>query len=119
MLNLLRFRPIAEYSASPELAPDTPITGAEAFDRYIEHTRPFLAQSGGGLLFLGDGGRFLIGPKTEAWDLVMLVQQASVEAFMQFETNDAYRAGLGHRTAALMDARLLPLTDRFLPQVAA
>jgi hypothetical protein len=58
MLNLLRFRDIANYSASPELAPDTPISGAAAFDRYIAHTLPYLKGSGGSLLFLGQGARF-------------------------------------------------------------
>ncbi|MGY4228119.1 hypothetical protein ACVMIH_005480 [Bradyrhizobium sp. USDA 4503] len=52
MLNLLRFRVIADYSQSPELAPPQPITGAEA-----------------------------------------------------------YLAGIGHRTAALADSRLLPLVE--------
>jgi hypothetical protein len=33
MLNLLRFREVADYSASPELAPAAPISGAQAFDR--------------------------------------------------------------------------------------
>ena len=41
MLNLLRFRAIADYSASPELAPSAPISGAAAFDRYVLHTYPF------------------------------------------------------------------------------
>jgi len=42
MLNLLRFRAIADYSASPELAPSLPISGAAAFDRYvIAHPAPF------------------------------------------------------------------------------
>jgi tetratricopeptide (TPR) repeat protein len=47
MLNLLRFRAIADYSAHPELAPDTPISGAEAFARYVAHTLPLLRDSGG------------------------------------------------------------------------
>lgn len=40
MLNLLRFRAAADYSASPELAPETPISGAEAYCRYIAHAMP-------------------------------------------------------------------------------
>jgi hypothetical protein len=32
MLNLLRFREIADYSANPELTPAEPISGAEAFE---------------------------------------------------------------------------------------
>ena len=31
MLNLLRFRKIADYSAAPELAPGRPISGAAAY----------------------------------------------------------------------------------------
>ena len=109
MLNLLRFRAVADYSAHPELAPATPISGAEAFDRYIAHTLPFLRESGGELLFLGAGGRFLIGPADEHWDHAALVRQSSVQSFMAFASNAAYLAGIGHRTAALEDSRLLPL----------
>jgi hypothetical protein len=111
MLNLLRFRKIADYSADPELAPATPISGAEAFDRYVAHTLPYLQESVGALLFLGEGGGFLIGPAEERWDRVMLVRQSSVESFMAFASNAGYLAGLGHRTAALEDSRLLPLTE--------
>lgn len=112
MLNLLRLRSVADYTQSPELAPATPISGADAFDRYIEHTLPFLRDSGGELLFLGDGGNFLIGPADERWDLAMLVRQHSVEAFLAFSSNAAYLAGIGHRTAAIEDSRLLPLGPR-------
>jgi uncharacterized protein (DUF1330 family) len=111
MLNLLRFRDVADYSAAPELAPATPISGREAFDRYIAHTDPFLRDAGGELLFLGDGGPFLIGPPDERWDLVMLVRQRSTQDFLAFARDEAYLAGLGHRTAALEDSRLLPLVE--------
>ncbi len=111
MLNLLRFREVADYSGHPDLAPEAPISGAEAFERYVRHTLPFLRASGGELVFLGAGGPFLIGPREESWDLVMLVRQSSVRAFLAFESHDAYRAGLGHRTAAVEDSRLLPVTE--------
>jgi hypothetical protein len=111
MLNLLRFRETADYAASPELAPSTPISGAAAFERYIEHTLPYLRESGGDLLFLGSGGQFLIGPPDERWDLAMLVRQQSVESFLAFASHEAYLAGIGHRTAALEDSRLLPLSE--------
>jgi hypothetical protein len=116
-LNLLRFRRIADYAATPELAPPTAISGAEAFQRYISHTLPYLADTGGELLFLGDGGRFLIGPESERWDMAMLVRQHSVEAFLSFASNRGYLAGIGHRLAALEDSRLLPLVERQLPRL--
>lgn len=111
MLNLLRFRNVADYAATPELAPPSPITGEEAFRRYIAHTLPFLHESGGDVAFLGEGGSFLIGPPDERWDMAMLIWQQSVESFLGFASHDAYLAGTGHRTAALEDSRLLPLTD--------
>ena len=111
MLNLLRFRPIADYSATPALAPPAPISGADAFQRYIDHTLPLLRESGGEILFLGTGGQFLIGPDSERWDLVMLIRQHSVDSFLSFASHQGYLAGIGHRTAALEDSRLLPLAE--------
>lgn len=109
MLNLVHLRDVADYSATPELAPDEDISGKEAFQRYIDHTMPFLKASGGELIFLGTGGTYLIGPQDEQWDIVMLVRQRSVEDFMAFASNAEYLAGLGHRTAAVLDSRLLPV----------
>ena len=111
MLNLLRFRETADYSATPELAPTTAISGADAFQLYIDHTLPYLRETGGDLVFLGAGGAFLIGPMTERWDMVMLVRQQSTESFLAFASHEAYLAGMGHRTAAIEDSRLLPLTE--------
>lgn len=109
MLNLLRFRQTADYSAHPELAPESPISGAEAYQRYTQHTLPFLQESGGEVLFMGNGGHCLIGPTDERWDLVLLVRHKSASVFLEFAQNQAYLAGLGHRTAALEDSRLLPI----------
>lgn len=111
MLNLLRFRDVADYSGYAELAPAVPISGAQAFDRYIQHTLPYLRESGGDLMFVGAGGPLLIGPADERWDLAMLVRQASVASFLSFASHKDYLAGLGHRVAAVKDSRLLPLTE--------
>ena len=111
MLNLLRYRAVADYAATPELAPATPITGEAAYWLYMQHTLPHLEKSGGKLLFFGRGGPFLIGPANEYWDAAMLVQQASPAAFMAFASNAEYLAGMGHRIAALADSRLLPLEE--------
>jgi len=111
MLNLLRFRAVADYSCVPQLAPEQPMSGEAAYQLYMSHTMPYLEKSGGRLLFYGRGGPFLIGPSTERWDAAMLVEQSSPAAFMAFASNLAYLAGIGHRTAALEDSRLLPLED--------
>ncbi len=111
MLNLLRFREIADYSANPDLAPAQPISGAQAYRRYAEHTVPYLIASGGEIVFEGTGGDFFIGPGDESWDHVLLVRQASLDEFFAFASNPGYLAGLGHRTAALADSRLLPIAE--------
>lgn len=112
MLNLLRFRTVADYSSVPELAPEEPISGEAAYRLYMTHTMPHLEESGGRLLFYGRGGPFLIGPTDERWDAAMLVEQSSTAAFLAFASNAEYLAGIGHRTAALEDSRLLPLEER-------
>ena len=93
MLNLLRFRATADYSQAPALSPATPISGAEAFQKYIDHALPYLKESGGELLFLGAGGAFLIGPSDERWDMAMLVRQSSPEVVRRLQ----FQCGLSGR----------------------
>ena len=111
MLNLLRFRGVADYSSNPQLAPPEPISGKKAYQLYMNHTLPYLQKSGGEMLFYAKGGDFLIGPSDEYWDVAMLVRQRGVSDFMAFATDSGYLEGLGHRTAALEDSRLLPLIE--------
>ena len=111
MLNLLRFRETADYSDTPELAPAESISGKKAYQLYVEHTLPFLIKSGGEILFMGEGGDFLIGPVNERWDAVLLIRQNSVNSFLAFESDKDYMKGIGHRTAALADSRLLPIVE--------
>lgn len=115
MLNLIRLRAVADYSAFPDLDPGTPVSGAEAFDRYVALTLPMLRATGGDLTVLGRGGPLLIGPPEEQWDVVMLVRQASVAAFMGFASDPAYLPVLRHRSAAVADSRLLPFQEVTLP----
>src|SRR6188768_16064 len=99
MLNLLRFRKVADYSENPSLAPLHPISGEEAYQLYMEATLPYLQASGGEIIFMGKGGSYLIGPKDEAWDVAMLIRQQSVDSFMLFASNPDYLNIIGHRNA--------------------
>lgn len=111
MLNLLRFKEIADYSAYPELAPEEPISGQEAYQIYMAHTSPILAEKGGSLQFMGMGGHYLIGPIEEKWDMLLLVRHKSLTVFREFADHPEYLAIKGHRTAALEDSRLLPIVE--------
>jgi len=95
MLNLLRFRPVADYSASPELAPAGPFPAKPPIACTWRTTLPFLHASGGEILFYGKGGGFFIGPIDERWDAAMLIRQSSVAAFFAFASNEGYLSGMG------------------------
>lgn len=111
MLNLLKFKEVADYSKSKELAPANKISGKEAYKLYMKHTLPFLKEANGEVLFYGESGAFLIGPESENWDVVLLVKHRNKAVFMEFAMNKEYQKGLGHRTAALEDSRLLPIKE--------
>jgi uncharacterized protein (DUF1330 family) len=111
MLNLLKFREIADYSKSLDLQPKEVISGKEAYNLYMKHTQALLEQAGSKVVYFGKCGNMIIGPESEKWDLMILVEHASVEKFMEFVQQKAYLAIAGHRTAALEDSRLLPSTQ--------
>lgn len=115
MLNLLRFKTTADYDKHPELAPTEAISGAAAYQRYMEFTLPLLKQAGSEVLFYGKGGAFLIGPENQQWDAVLLVKHQSVARFMAFAQDPEYLKTAGHRTAALADSRLLPIEEMSIP----
>jgi uncharacterized protein (DUF1330 family) len=106
MLNMLRFRERAQY---PEGSPHPPCSGREAYQRYgglaIEHVRAV----GGKSLFRGAAHPAIIGPQDEFWDEILLVQYPSPDAFLKMIANPEYVACSVHRTAALVDSRLIPI----------
>ncbi len=108
-LNLIRLKEIADYSEFPEITPASEISGYEAFMLYIDFAKPFVEKGGGEILFVGKGDRFLIGPQDEQWDICMLIRQKSVSDFFAFEQDPDYMKITGHRSAAILDSRLLPL----------
>ena len=88
-----------------------PISGAAAYQLYVGHTLPYLEASGGAVLFDAVAGPWLIGPDGDQWDRVLLIRQSGIGAFMAYRDDAAYLSGLGHRSAALADSRLLPMTE--------
>ncbi|WP_236974005.1 DUF1330 domain-containing protein [Membranihabitans maritimus] len=111
MLNLLKFRTIADYTNLDDIQPSAEISGEEAYQLYMESTLPVLEKAGSRIIYYGKGNSFLIGPEAEKWDAVLLVEHESVSKFMGFAENESYLKIAGHRTAALEDSRLLPTTE--------
>ena len=112
MLNLLTFREKADYTGVDNLKPDKEISGKDAYKLYMKYTQPAIESVGSKLLFYGKSNQFLIGPTSESWDAVLLVEHPSVEKFLEFAKNENYLKTAGHRTAALEDSRLLPITQK-------
>jgi len=111
MVNLLKFRSKADYTNLKELKPDSEITGEEAYQRYLESTLPELKKIGSRIIYYGKSNHFLIGPATEKWDAVLIVEHESVLKFMEFAQNKGYLKNAGHRAAGVEDSRLLPSSE--------
>lgn len=114
MLNLLRYRQIADYSKLEEIKPEEKVSGEKAYELYLSHTFPLLEEAGSRIIFYGSSRDFLIGPDNEKWDRVLLVQHESVAKFIEFAHSKEYLKYSGHRTAALEDSRLLSMTENKL-----
>ena len=117
MLNLLKFRAKANYSDLEPVKPSKEISGEEAYQLYMDYTLPELKKAGGRVLFYGRSEFFLIGPESESWDAVLLVEHLSASKFIEFAQSEDYQKNAGHRTAGLEDARLLPISGDTLDVV--
>ncbi|HSB96070.1 MAG TPA: DUF1330 domain-containing protein [Spongiibacteraceae bacterium] len=111
MLNLLRYRAQANYSAHPH---EVPCSGREAFKRYSKLSIVCIEASGGKVLFIGNARASVIGPTDEQWDDIFLVQYPSRTAFLQMIATPEYRAINFHRSAALQDSRLIPVHSKLI-----
>ena len=111
MLNLLRFKKIADYTGIEGLTPEKDITGKDAYELYMKSTLPILEKAGSRVLFQGESKGFLIGPEDIIWDAVLLVEHESVTKFIELSQNQEYLKTAGHRQAALEDSRLLPISE--------
>ena len=92
MLNLLAFKPDG---------------GRERYEEYGEAVAPSLAKVGGRIVFMGPPDRALLGE--DSWDLVVLVEYPTRQAFLDMIGSAEYQA-IGHlRTEALLKGELHPM----------
>ncbi|HEY5189982.1 MAG TPA: DUF1330 domain-containing protein [Solirubrobacteraceae bacterium] len=102
MLNLLRFKDRATGIDAAD-----GITGAEAYGRYGVHAQRFLAGAGGRVLHTLSPHESVIGPVPGEWDLVLVVEYPSRQAFLAMISDPDYLAIHEHRAAGLADSRLI------------
>lgn len=107
MLNLLRYREQADYSGHPEASP---CSGKAAYARYADAAIPCVASFGGRVVFGGAAHATVIGPDTEQWHDVLLVEYPNAQAFLDMAVSERYQAFAYHREAAIEDSRLVLIT---------
>lgn len=110
MLNLLKFRDVAEYKGVP-----ADYSGREAYRRYSAVALQKLAQIGARVIYVGDMKATLIGPDSEQWDEVLLVRYPSKQAFFGMMQQPDFFEATRHRTAALADSRLIATVEVAAP----
>ena len=108
MLNLLKYRPLADYNGYPE---EKPCSGVEAYTRYTQRTLPLVKDKGVKIIFAGNMHAPLIGPDSEQWDDILVVHYPAARILSELFASAAYREIKYHRTAALQDSRLIPMTE--------
>ena len=108
MVNLLRFRERADYAEGG--------SGKEAYARYSKAVVPLVWEVGGQVLWMGKVRDALIAPAGESWDEVVLVHYPGRRAFLRMVRSDSYQAIMHHRTAALLDSRLVETRAMRLPR---
>jgi uncharacterized protein (DUF1330 family) len=92
MLNLLVFKPDG---------------GREQYEEYGEAVAPSLEKVGGRIVFMGAPALALLGE--DSWDLVVLVEYPTRQAFLDMIGSAEYQA-IGHlRTEALVRGELHPM----------
>jgi uncharacterized protein (DUF1330 family) len=92
MLNLLAFRPEG---------------GRERYEEYGAAVAPLLEKVGGRIVWLGAPAQALLGEGS--WDLVVLVEYPTRQAFLDMVGSEEYRAIEHLRSEALVKGELHPM----------
>ena len=108
MLNLLKY---AERAGGDSSA--LGMSGAASFERYGQEVQAHLQKTGAKLLWRGRADSVVIGTDTDEWDEVLLVEYPSRKAFLAMVSDKDYAKTSEHRTNALVDSRLIAMTEQF------
>ncbi len=111
MVDLLRFRDVADYGDAPDPGESGLSTGAEAYARYGQVAMREVAAVGGHQFEAATSHMTVIGPEDETWDLVAIIEYPTAAAFLEMIAKESYRDGVYHRTAGLADTRIIMTTS--------
>ncbi|MDJ0700292.1 MAG: DUF1330 domain-containing protein [Woeseiaceae bacterium] len=101
MLNFLRFRDEADYEDG-RIA-----TGEEAYAAYGRESAPIFKRVGGEIVWRGKQQVMVIGPKDKDWHMIFVARYPTAGAFLEMVTDPDYQEAVKHRTAGVLDSRLI------------
>ena len=107
MLNLLKFEQRAKTDDGAAM------TGQQSYQRYGDEVRSHMESVGAKVLWRGRVDSVVIGDEADHWDSAILVEYPSRKAFMEMTSSSAYGEVSKHRGAALVDSRLIAMTEQF------
>ncbi|HJO98626.1 MAG: DUF1330 domain-containing protein [Acidimicrobiales bacterium] len=104
MLNLLRFREVAEY---PDSWDGPTGTGEEAYTRYGQVAMSRVGDLGGRVVMFGPVEAVAVGIDPCRWDQVAVIEYPDIESFLALTEDPAYVDALVHRNAGLAETEVL------------
>lgn len=106
MLNLIRLRDEATYDGRT-------VTGAEAYAAYGKESHAVTSKLGVKIVWSGTMDLMLIGPEDEEqWDICFIAEYPNAEAFISMIRDPEYQKAVRHRTAAVLDSRLIRMSPK-------
>ena len=97
MVNLLRYKDKAEYADGRE----TELSGREAYALYSKGVKECLAKVGGGVEFIGEVRRLMLGEVEDLWDDVAIARYPNRTAMLQMMQLPEMQEIGQHRAAGL------------------
>jgi len=97
MVNLLKFKPKAEYADGRE----TGLSGQEAYGVYAAEVVAHLAKVGGKPVLGGQVTGLTLGVVEDLWDAVGIAMYPNRKAMLTMITDPAYQKSAEHRAAGL------------------
>jgi uncharacterized protein (DUF1330 family) len=111
MLNLLRYRELAEYPEG-HVHCGNGWSGRRAYEEYGAASGPIFQRVGGTLVWRGAFQTMVTGPDDERWDDGFVAQYPNAAAFLEMIKDPDYQRAVINRTAALSDSRLVLFSPR-------
>jgi uncharacterized protein (DUF1330 family) len=111
MVNLLRFRDKAEYPDGS----DADVSGRDAYARYGAAVAQLVTELGGGIVFMGEVSRLMLGEVEDMWDQVAIAWYPSRQAMLDMMQSEAYQAIHVHRDAGLAGQLNIETVNAIVP----